>query len=191
MCTPVPRSSGGGVWPVDTVAPPPTGLQAPSAPSVHSLASPLGPPVLSPMVCFEHEHPPLYLSGSGRASQETAISGFYQQALPGILFSNCIWVGSLGGAVSAPHFVFLFPPVSILFPLLRRNPPPPPDKVFTPWLLHIPGKPGKGADVRCKMQALYLCLQISECGLRQNRRIFLPCCIQQEAKRKSRGNSLC
>jgi hypothetical protein len=36
------------------------------------------------------EHPPLYLSGSGRASQETAISGSCQQALVGIYSS--FWV---------------------------------------------------------------------------------------------------
>jgi hypothetical protein len=36
------------------------------------------------------EHPPLYLSGTGRAPQETAISGFCQQALVGI--HNSVWV---------------------------------------------------------------------------------------------------
>jgi hypothetical protein len=44
-------------------------------------------------------------------------------------FGNCIWDGSPGGAVSeaafpsvsAPHFVSIFPPVSILFPLLRST----------------------------------------------------------------------
>jgi hypothetical protein len=34
----------------------------------------------SPMVGWEF--PPLYLSGSGRAPQNTAISGFQQQVLP-------------------------------------------------------------------------------------------------------------
>jgi hypothetical protein len=70
---------------------------------------------------------PLYLSGSGRTSQETAISGFHQQALP--IIHNSVWVwwlymgwvprwGSLWMAfpsVSAPYFVLIFPPVSILF----------------------------------------------------------------------------
>ena len=37
------------------------------------LNSSIEDPVLSPMVGCEH--PPLYLSGSGRASQETAVSG--------------------------------------------------------------------------------------------------------------------
>jgi hypothetical protein len=45
-------------------------------------SSSTGDPVLSPMVGFEH--PPLYLLGTGRASQETAISGSSQQALVGI-----------------------------------------------------------------------------------------------------------
>jgi hypothetical protein len=44
--------------------------------------------MLSPMVGCEH--PPLYLSGSGRTSQETAIWGFHQQALPSI--HNSPWV---------------------------------------------------------------------------------------------------
>jgi hypothetical protein len=41
-----------------------------------------GDPVLSPMVSCDHL--PLYLSGSCRASQETAVSGYCQQALVGI-----------------------------------------------------------------------------------------------------------
>ena len=44
--------------------------------------SSIGDPVLSPMVGCEH--PPLYLLGTGRASQETPISGSCQQALLGI-----------------------------------------------------------------------------------------------------------
>jgi hypothetical protein len=66
-----------GVWPVDTVAPS-MGLQTPSASSVPSPTPPLGTPELSPMVGCE----PLYLSGTGKASQETAISGCHQRALP-------------------------------------------------------------------------------------------------------------
>jgi hypothetical protein len=53
----------------------------------HSSFSPfsnssIGDPVLSPMIGCEN--PPLYLSGFGKASQETAISGFHQLALPSI-----------------------------------------------------------------------------------------------------------
>jgi hypothetical protein len=61
-----------GVWFVD-IAVPPMGPQTPSASSVPSPTPPSGTPVLSPMVGFGHV--PLYLSGSGRTSQETAISG--------------------------------------------------------------------------------------------------------------------
>jgi hypothetical protein len=52
-----------------------------------SLNSSTGVPVVSLMVGCEHVH--LYWSGSGRASQETAI----QQALLGI--SNSVWVWCL------------------------------------------------------------------------------------------------
>ena len=86
---PVPGSSGPGVgvvWSVDTVAPF-MGLQTLSAPSVLSPSPSSGIPELSPMVGCEL---PLYLSGFDRTSQETAISGFYLQALPGI--HNNVWV---------------------------------------------------------------------------------------------------
>ena len=50
----------------------------------------IGDPVLSPMVGCEH--PPLYLSGSGRKYflASTIVSGF----------GDCIWDGSPGGVVS-------------------------------------------------------------------------------------------
>ena len=79
------------------------------------------------------KHLPLYLLGSGRAFQQTAISGSCQQALVGIHSSVWVWWlytgwiprwGSLWIAfpsVSAPHFVSIFPSVSILFTLLRRT----------------------------------------------------------------------
>jgi hypothetical protein len=47
-----------------------------------------GNPVLHPMDGCEH--PLLYLSGTGRTSQKTALSGSCQQALVGIL--NSVWV---------------------------------------------------------------------------------------------------
>ena len=87
--------------------------------------------MLSPMVGCEY--PPLYLPGSGRSSQEIAVSGPFQQALLGICNSIWVWClymgwiprwGSLWVAfpsVSAPHFVSIFPPMNILFPLLRRT----------------------------------------------------------------------
>jgi hypothetical protein len=75
-----------------------------------------GIPVLSPMVGCESL--PLYLSGSGRASQETAITRSCQQALLGIHNSVWMWClyiwwihrwGHLWMAfplVSAPHFEY-------------------------------------------------------------------------------------
>ena len=63
---------------------PPMGPQVPSAPSVPSPTPPSRPtptPQLSRMVGCKL--PPLYLSGSGRASQGTAISGFCHQILVG------------------------------------------------------------------------------------------------------------
>ena len=68
--------------------------------------SSMGTPALSLMVGCEH--PPLYLSGNGRASQETAISGSCQQALPGIHKSVQVWWLYMGwsprGAVSGWPF---------------------------------------------------------------------------------------
>ena len=93
--------------------------------------SSIGDPVLSSMV--DCKHLPLYLSGSGRASQKTAISGSCQQALLGIcnnMWVWCLYVGCIPGwgslwmafpSVSVPHVVPVFPPVSILFCLLRRT----------------------------------------------------------------------
>jgi hypothetical protein len=51
----------------------------------------IGDPVLRPMV--GSKLPPLYLWGSGRDSQETAISGSCQQAFLGI--HNSVWVWQL------------------------------------------------------------------------------------------------
>jgi hypothetical protein len=85
--------------------------------------------MLNPMVGCQHL--PLYLSGSGRGSQETDILGFHQQALPSIHNIIWFWLLYMGwiprwsslwmafASVSAPHFVFIFPSMSILFTLLR------------------------------------------------------------------------
>jgi hypothetical protein len=55
------------------------------------------------------EHPLLYLPGTGRASQETAISGSCQQALVGICigtrFGEFLWDGSPSGAASGGLFL--------------------------------------------------------------------------------------
>jgi hypothetical protein len=119
-----------GVWSVDTVALPPWGCKSPQL--LQSLLHLLqGTPKLSPTVGCEL--PPLYLSGSGRASQETAMSGFHQQALPGVHHNVLVWWlymgwiprwGSLRMAlpsVSAPHFASIFPPLSILLNLLKNT----------------------------------------------------------------------
>jgi hypothetical protein len=64
------------------------GLQTPFSPFSPFSNSSIGDPTLSTMV--GSEHPPLYLQGSGRASQETAISGSFQHAFFGI--HNSVWV---------------------------------------------------------------------------------------------------
>ena len=67
----------------------------------------IGDPVLHPI--DDCEHPLLYLSGTGRASQETAISISCQQALVGIClvsgFGDCLWDRFLSGAVSGWSFL--------------------------------------------------------------------------------------
>jgi hypothetical protein len=66
----------------------PRGLQTPSAPLVLFLAPSLG------TLCsiqWMTEYPLLYLSGTGRASEETAKSGSCQQALAGICHSVWVW----------------------------------------------------------------------------------------------------
>ena len=99
----------------------PMELQTPSVPSVLSLTPPLGFPCSVQWLDMT-----LHLSGSGRASQKTAITCSCQQALLGI--SNAVWVWSLYmgwilmwvslwadlPSVSAPHSI----PV---FPLYRRH----------------------------------------------------------------------
>ena len=94
-------------------------------------SSSIGGPVFHPI--DDCEHPLLYLPGTGIASQETAISGSFQQNLAGIC--NSVWVwwlimgwiprwGSLWMVhpfVLAPNFVSVTPSMGILFPILRRN----------------------------------------------------------------------
>jgi hypothetical protein len=119
----VPGSSGGSGWLILLLF-----LWVPSTFSSFSpfSNSSTGDSVLSMMVGCKHRH--LYLSSSGRASQETPISGSYQQALRGI--RNSVWVcclymgwvprwGSLRmdfPSVSAPHLVSVFPPVEYFVP---------------------------------------------------------------------------
>jgi hypothetical protein len=72
------------------------GLQPHPHPSSFSpfFNSSIRAPPPSPMVGFEH--PPRYLSGSGRSSQKTSISGSHQQALPGIRNSVQVWQLCMG-----------------------------------------------------------------------------------------------
>jgi hypothetical protein len=91
----------------------------------------IGGPVFHPI--DDYEHPLLYLQGTGIASQETAISGFFLQNLAGMCNSVCIWWLIMGWIprwgslwmvhhlISAPNFVSVTPSMGILFPILRRN----------------------------------------------------------------------
>jgi hypothetical protein len=90
----------------------------------------IGDPVLHPMDNCEHLL--LYLSGTGRASQETAISDSCQHNIVGICNSVWIWWLFMGWitrwdslwmvipSVSVPNFASITPSMGILFPLLRR-----------------------------------------------------------------------
>jgi hypothetical protein len=70
-------------------------------------SSSIGNLVLSPVVGWEH--PSMYLSGTGRASQETAVSVYYYQTLVGthnsVWVNNFIWDGFPGGAFSGRSFL--------------------------------------------------------------------------------------
>jgi hypothetical protein len=75
----------------------------------------------------------LCLPGTGKASQQTAISGSFQQNLAGVCNSVCIWWLIVGWTprwgslwmvlpfVSAPNFVSVTPSMGALFPILGRG----------------------------------------------------------------------
>ena len=117
------------------------GLQTPFSSLCSFSSSFIGDHVLNPM--DDCEHPLLYLSGTGRASQETAIPGSSQQALVGIHNSGWFWWlfmgwipkwGSLwmvNPSVSAPQVVSVTPFMGVLFPLLRRT------EVSTLWSSYL------------------------------------------------------
>jgi hypothetical protein len=79
------------------------------------------------------DHPLLYLSDTGKASHEKAISEAFQQNLAGIYNSVCVWwlimewtpgwgsIWMVHPFVLAPNFVSATPPMDILFPILGRN----------------------------------------------------------------------
>ena len=81
------ESRAPGYWLVHNVVPP-IGLQIPLAPWVLSSSS-IGGPVIHPIA--DCEHPLLYLSGTGIASQETAISGSFQQNLASVCNGVSVW----------------------------------------------------------------------------------------------------
>ena len=93
-------------------------------------SSSIGGPLFHPI--DDSEHPLLYLPGTGIASQETAISGSYQQNLFGICNNVWVWwlfMGRIPGwvcllmvlpSVSALNLVSVTHSMGILFPLLRR-----------------------------------------------------------------------
>jgi hypothetical protein len=83
----------------------------------------IGDSVLIPM--DDCEHPLLYLSGTGRASQEIAISGSCQQALVGIhnsvfLWNNCYPCESSSKSVCQSPSMFISEKAHT-FPVLYRD----------------------------------------------------------------------
>ena len=108
-------------------------------------SSSIGGPVFHPIA--DCEHPLLCLPGPSIASQETAISGSFQQNLATVCNGVSVWrlimgYGSLWMVhlfVSAPNFISVTPLMGILFPILRRN------KVSTRW---------------SSLFLIFLCLQI-------------------------------
>ena len=101
--------------------------------------SSIGGPVIHPIA--DCEHPLLCLPGPGIVSQETAISGYFQQNLASVCNGVSVWrliMGWIPGYdsllmvhpfVSAPNFVSVTPSMGVLFPVLRRG------KVATLWSL--------------------------------------------------------
>ena len=77
-----------GYWLVHNVVPP-IGLQIPLAPWVLSLAPPLGGPVIHPIA--DCEHPLMCLLCPGIVSQDTAISGSFQQNLASVCNGVSVW----------------------------------------------------------------------------------------------------
>ena len=102
-------------------------------------SSSIGSPVIHPIA--DCEHPLLCLLGPGIVSQETAISGSFQQNLANVCNGVSVWRLTMGWIpkygslymvhpfVSAPNFVSVTPSMGVLFPILRRG------KVSTLWSL--------------------------------------------------------
>jgi hypothetical protein len=100
-------------------------------------SSSIGGPVIHPIA--DCEHPLLCLLGPGIVSQETTISGSFQQNLASVCNGVSVWrliigwiprYGSLYMVhpfLSAPNFVSVTPSMGVLFPILRMG------KVSTLW----------------------------------------------------------
>ena len=100
-------------------------------------SSSIGGSVFHPIA--ECEHPPMCLPGTGIASQETAISGSFQQNLATVCTGVSVWKLIMGwipryGSLymvhplfSAPNFVSVTHSMGVLFPILRSG------KVSTLW----------------------------------------------------------
>ena len=88
-------------------------------------------PVIHPIA--DCEHPLLCLLGPGIVSQETAISGSFQQNLASVCNGVRVWMLIMGWIpgygslymvhpfISAPNFVSVTPSMGVLFPNLRRG----------------------------------------------------------------------
>jgi hypothetical protein len=82
------ESRAPGYWLIHIVVPP-IGLQIPLAPWVLSLALPSGGPVIHPIA--DCEHPLMCFLGPSIVSQETALSGSFQQNLASVCNGVSIW----------------------------------------------------------------------------------------------------
>ena len=94
-------------------------------------SSSIGSPVIHPLA--DCEHPLLCLLGPGIVSQETAISGSFQQNLASVCNGVSVWMLIMGWIpgygslymvhpfISAPNFGSVTPSMGVLFPNLRRG----------------------------------------------------------------------
>jgi hypothetical protein len=94
-------------------------------------SSSIGGPVFHPIA--DCERPLLCLPDTDISSQETAISGSFQQNLAGVCNIVCVWWLIMGWTpgwgslwivhpfISAPNFVSVTPSLGVLFPVLRRG----------------------------------------------------------------------
>jgi hypothetical protein len=92
-------------------------LQSSSAPWVLSLDPSMGN-LCSVQWLAASIHPPLYLSGTGRASQETTITGPCQQALVGI-HNKCLGLVTLYRTANLFSFLGTFSSFFIVHPVLH------------------------------------------------------------------------